>query len=635
MSTTTPHISDEFSRGTSWARALVALALVLLAVLSAGCALPGLSDVTTTYTLPANAPADVVMRVRQRLAVVHLSADVKREGTRLVVRSTAALGPDVERELGRPSGLELHTFAVRCAPACEGPETAPPEEADGDVALVRRLGKGSLSRVVVGPRVAVLDARDLDIVRDGAALRVHAREGTPAAEALGRVSGATAVLASGGFAVFVGRPEGTLGLTFGDDLVAYERARAAAAFLSLPALPDLGAPSRSVAPPAPMLAGFAVILPVVLSLVYAAFVRRFDRAHPEPLGLVGVTFVMGALAAPAAGLVEWGLSRLSPYTTPELLTFGGLPKALPLASIGFALFVGLPEEGAKLLATRYATKRREFDEPVDGIVYAAIAALGFAAAENLVYFASGRVSATLVVGRAFTALPVHVFLSGLWGHALGERLVRPGARVVPWLLASAALHGLYDAAMSTSSMFGVGLLVVIALAVAFVAVLRKSLRHGPVSDATVRAAAEIRRVHAFGRGLVFPLLALLLPVLAAVLLALASAWEATGSSATSPYAAPLALVTTVIAAVLWGITSTLPLDAVVDGHGVTFAGAVRAFDEIDSTAIAGEYLEIHSPRGDIEIGPGPRRDLETLRDEIRDFSDRRGAPSPRPTSQEH
>ena len=64
MSTTTPHISDEFSRGTSWARALVALALVLLAVLSAGCALPGLSDVTTTYTLPANAPADVVMRVR-------------------------------------------------------------------------------------------------------------------------------------------------------------------------------------------------------------------------------------------------------------------------------------------------------------------------------------------------------------------------------------------------------------------------------------------------------------------------------------------------------------------------------------------------------------------------------------------
>lgn len=635
MSTTTPHISYEFSRGTSWARAFGALVLVLLAVLAAGCALPGLSDVTTTYTLPASAPADVVVRVRQRLATVHLSADVKREGTRLVVRSTADLGADVERELGRPSGLELHTFAAGCAPACEGPETAPPPKADGDVALVRRLGHGRVSRVVVGPRLAILDARELEIVRDGSALRVRAREGTPAAEALGRMSGTTAVLASGGVAMFVGRPEATLRLTFGDDLVAYERARAAAAFLALPSLPDLGAPSRSLAPPAPMLAGFAVILPVVLSLVYAAFVRRFDRAHPEPLGLVGVTFVMGALAAPAAGLVEWGLSLLSPYTTPELLTFGGLPKAFPLASVGFALFVGLPEEGAKLLATRYATKRREFDEPVDGIVYAAIAALGFAAAENLVYFASGRVSATLVVGRAFTALPVHVFLSGLWGHALGERLVRPGARVVPWLLASAALHGLYDAAMSTSSMFGLGLLVVLALAVAFVAVLRKSLRHGPVSDATVRAAAEARRVHAFGRGLVFPLLALLLPVLAVVLLALASAWEATGSSASSPYAAPLALVTTVIAAVLWGITSTLPLDAVVDGHGVTFAGAVRSFDEIDGTAITGEYLEIHSPRGDIEIGPGPRRDLETLRDEIRDFSDRRAAPAPDPIGQRH
>jgi RsiW-degrading membrane proteinase PrsW (M82 family) len=630
VSTTTPHISDEFSRGTSWARALAALALVLLAVLTTGCTLPGLSDVSTTYTLTPGAPVDVVARVRQRLAAAHLAAEVRREGDRLVVRSTADHSADVERELGRLSGVALHTLSPRCAPSCEGQGAAPPERTEGEIALVRRLGRGRSSHVLVGPRVAVLDAKDLEIVRDGPSLLVHARPGTPAAESLARAAGTTVVLASGDVAMFVGRPEGTLRLTFGDDLVAYEKARAAAAFFALAPLPDLGAPTRSLAAPDPVLAGFAVILPIVLSLVYAAFVRRFDRAHPEPLGLVGVTFVLGALAAPAAGLVEWGLSRLSPYTTPELLTFGGLPKALPLASLGFSLFVGLPEEGAKLLATRYATKRREFDEPVDGIVYGAIAALGFAAAENLVYFASGRVSATLVVGRAFTALPVHVFLSGLWGHALGERLVRPKARVVPWLAASAALHGLYDAAMSTSSMFGVGLLVVLALAVSFVAVLRKSLRHGPISDATVRAAAEVRRVHAFGRGVVFPLLAVLLPVLAVVLLGLASAWEATGSSATSPYAAPLALVTTVIAAVLWGITSTLPLDAVVDGHGVTFAGAVRAFDEIETTAIAGEYLEIRSPRGDIEIGPGPTRDLETLRDEIRDLRDRpaRAAPPP-------
>ncbi len=612
---------------------LLSCVLCLLAVLLTGCSLPGLSDATARYTLGKGAPADVGHRVRARLGVAHLSADVTREGDTLVVRATKERLELIVGVLALPSGLSAHALPERCAPSCDGPldgAASPPGHAASEVELVLRPAHGAPRTVAARVRPRELAARDLVVMREGPELVLDARPGTPAALVLGTEE--LVVLASGKRAFYIGKPAGhPVVLHFGDGIEAYERAHAMHDLLSSPELPALGAPTIEPAPRDLGLAGFSLVLPVLLSIVYVGFVRRFDRAHPEPLGLVGITFVLGALSAELAGLAEWACVSMSAWTTPQLLTFGGRMKALPLSTIGFALLVGVPEEGAKLLATLYATRRRAFDEPVDGVVYGAVSALGFAAAENIVYFASGRASATLIVGRAFTAIPVHVFLSGLWGYALGARLVRPKTRVLPWFLAAALLHGAYDAAMSTEGGFAFGMAIVVGLAVSFVVLLRASLRHGPVSDATVRAAALARRVHAFGRGPVFPALAVLLPVLAAVLLGVSSAWESTGGTARSPYTWPMVLLVVAIAAVLWGITSTLPLDAVVDAHGVTFAGAVRAFEEIDATVVHGEYLEVASSRGDIEIGPGPRGELEALASEIQEGRDA-GSTDPQPDS---
>lgn len=108
--------------------------------------------------------------------------------------------------------------------------------------------------------------------------------------------------------------------------------------------------------------------PLLISLILSAgwlwfFVRR-DR-HPEPAWLLARTF--------GWGMVAWGVSA----------AFGGtfehLPAGLGLLTPLLALVLtATVEEGSKFLAAITATTEHEFDEPMDGLVYAVTAALGFA-----------------------------------------------------------------------------------------------------------------------------------------------------------------------------------------------------------------------------------------------------------------
>lgn len=94
------------------------------------------------------------------------------------------------------------------------------------------------------------------------------------------------------------------------------------------------------------------------------FVRR--DAHPEPPALLLRTFAYGGLAWVLAAALE--------------LSVRGVPGPLLVL-----LLTAVLEEGAKFLATSTAEREREFDEPMDGLVYAVTAALGFSFLENLTY----------------------------------------------------------------------------------------------------------------------------------------------------------------------------------------------------------------------------------------------------------
>ncbi|NJN63673.1 MAG: PrsW family intramembrane metalloprotease [Acidobacteria bacterium] len=103
-----------------------------------------------------------------------------------------------------------------------------------------------------------------------------------------------------------------------------------------------------------------------------------DAARPEPRRLLALAFLVGSLAT---------IPTLMLY---RVLETGGIALDFQRGPVSVAaycvLVVGPVEEGVKFLVARTIVFRfRAFDERMDGVIYAAMVAIGFATAENLLY----------------------------------------------------------------------------------------------------------------------------------------------------------------------------------------------------------------------------------------------------------
>ena len=112
----------------------------------------------------------------------------------------------------------------------------------------------------------------------------------------------------------------------------------------------------------------------------------------------------------------------------------------------YAFFgVALVEEFSKMIFVMIAFRSKYFNEPFDGIVYAVMVSMGFAALENVLYVSSGGISTALL--RMFTAVPAHATFAVLMGYFMGKAKFEPERR--PFLLGMALFsamlfHGFYD-----------------------------------------------------------------------------------------------------------------------------------------------------------------------------------------------
>lgn len=152
-----------------------------------------------------------------------------------------------------------------------------------------------------------------------------------------------------------------------------------------------------------------LIVSLVLSVLMTAwwlwfFVRR-DR-HPEPAWLLARTFGWGMFAWLVAAAFEASLGRV-------------LDSPLPLSLLAVALLTALIEEGSKFLAASTAVTEASFDEPMDGLVYAVTAALGFALVENLTYALGFGNS--IGTWHALVTTLAHALFSAPQGYALGGK----------------------------------------------------------------------------------------------------------------------------------------------------------------------------------------------------------------------
>lgn len=211
----------------------------------------------------------------------------------------------------------------------------------------------------------------------------------------------------------------------------------------------------------------AVLLAVIPLVGVLGAILWVDRWEPEPWPALAVAFGWGASVSVLVALV---LNT----TALGFLVAGGADEARASA---WAATVVAPvvEESIKGLGVLlvFLVWRRWFDGPVDGLVYAATIAAGFAFVENVLYFGEALASTTgtaeadggtgvavVFVLRAVMSPFAHVLFSACVGLALGWASRRRSSAA--WvgafplgLVAAVALHALWNgtATFGTDSLF--------------------------------------------------------------------------------------------------------------------------------------------------------------------------------------
>ena len=220
----------------------------------------------------------------------------------------------------------------------------------------------------------------------------------------------------------------------------------------------------------------ASLVGMILALIPLAgvlmAVRIVDRWEPEPRGLVFFAVAWGAIAAVGIALgVDVVLSIVfGPASTPAAEAVSAIVQAPIVEEFGKGL-------GVYII---FATARRAFDGPVDGIVYGALIGAGFAFTENIQYFAvsflEGGAADTTVTFfmRGILSPFAHVMFTSVTGFALGlaaRRGARAGRAVGPWvigMIGATTLHALWNASAVLGDFWGLYLTLQVPLFVGFI-----------------------------------------------------------------------------------------------------------------------------------------------------------------------
>lgn len=203
-------------------------------------------------------------------------------------------------------------------------------------------------------------------------------------------------------------------------------------------------------------------LSIAPGIFWLWFFYKKDRLEPEPKSLIVRMFFFGMLSLIPAALAEYPLRGM---------TFIQVVIAAPII-----------EECIKFSVVRYAIySHREFDEPMDGIMYAIAVALGFASSENALSILTSYLAPQIALGmsdpvfalgfvwklyivRALLTVPGHAIWSSMWGYAIGWTKFAPQHRLSPVLKGitiAIVLHALFNYLVTYYIPGAVGMLILV------------------------------------------------------------------------------------------------------------------------------------------------------------------------------
>ncbi len=181
-----------------------------------------------------------------------------------------------------------------------------------------------------------------------------------------------------------------------------------------------------------------ILLALALAPGIAISVYIFDQDHHErePVRLLIKSFFYGV----ASVFVTLGISYAIEWVVYiEADTFWE-------HAVDAFVIVALVEEFSKFIFVRWLLyPNKNFNEPLDGIVYAVMVGMGFATIENILYVMNGGISVALL--RMFTAVPAHATFAVIMGFFVGEAKFlqrNRGMYLLIGLLAATVFHGFYD-----------------------------------------------------------------------------------------------------------------------------------------------------------------------------------------------
>ncbi len=159
----------------------------------------------------------------------------------------------------------------------------------------------------------------------------------------------------------------------------------------------------------------------------------------EPISKMAIAVGLGVVSA----LTIIGYSPFIPEFDHSTL-FGALADAFLSAAI--------PEEIVKLTVLwLFLRNLKEYDERIDGVVYATCVGLGFAGIENFLYLCNAEDWVSVGIMRALMSVPGHFFFAVFMGYFYSlvhfDKNNNRSLNMACTLLVPIIIHGIYDACL--------------------------------------------------------------------------------------------------------------------------------------------------------------------------------------------
>ncbi|MFW6121467.1 MAG: PrsW family intramembrane metalloprotease [Petrotogales bacterium] len=211
-------------------------------------------------------------------------------------------------------------------------------------------------------------------------------------------------------------------------------------------------------------------------LIYTIWIRNTEKYNREKWRTILICFLWGASIAVIAALIIEILLEISLVVS--------IRDYNNLSFLTVILVAPVAEEFTKPLALRLKTVKKEVDELEDGLIYGAIAGLGFSATENLFYgwnfLSEGLFIFIILISlRSFGGCLLHASATALTGYGYGKTIIKHTSvlRIAPYFILAIFVHSSYNFLVSYDMIGTVSGLFVALIFVAFtITLIRKKIR---------------------------------------------------------------------------------------------------------------------------------------------------------------